>query len=331
MLAASRGLRRRADELGLRARARTSSRRSARAPRRSARDPRLGPLRVVDDQIGSPTYAEDLAGGLLDLLDRGGRGLYHLANRGAASRLELARFALWTHAGLADLEIQPVKTVDFPLPAQRPLYTVLDCARAARARRGAAPLAGRGARLPRGACRAAPRGERGLSVATPPTAATGARSARVLVTGGAGFLGSHLCRRLLAEGCEVIGFDNLLTGRMDNLRRPARPPALLVRALRRHQLPLRRGAARRDPPLRLAGEPGRLRAAADPDPEGRLARHAQGARPRQGEARALPAREHVRVLRRPAGEPAARELLGPREPGRRARRVRRGQALRRGA
>ena len=40
---------------------------------------------------------------------------------------------------------------------------------------------------------------------------------RVLVTGGAGFLGSHLCERLLADGCEVIAFDNLLTGRMENI------------------------------------------------------------------------------------------------------------------
>ncbi len=38
-----------------------------------------------------------------------------------------------------------------------------------------------------------------------------------VVTGGAGFLGSHLCDKLLAEGCKVICIDNLLTGNMDNI------------------------------------------------------------------------------------------------------------------
>jgi dTDP-glucose 4,6-dehydratase len=42
-------------------------------------------------------------------------------------------------------------------------------------------------------------------------------SRRALVTGGAGFIGSHLCRRLLDEGYEVIAFDNLLTGRVSNI------------------------------------------------------------------------------------------------------------------
>ncbi len=42
-------------------------------------------------------------------------------------------------------------------------------------------------------------------------------SKRVLVTGAAGFLGSHLCDRFIAEGCQVIGMDNLLTGNMRNI------------------------------------------------------------------------------------------------------------------
>ena len=41
--------------------------------------------------------------------------------------------------------------------------------------------------------------------------------ARVVITGGAGFLGSHLCDALLARGDEVIAFDNLLTGRLANI------------------------------------------------------------------------------------------------------------------
>ncbi len=40
---------------------------------------------------------------------------------------------------------------------------------------------------------------------------------RILVTGGAGFLGSHLCDRLLAEGHDVIAMDNLITGSTDNI------------------------------------------------------------------------------------------------------------------
>ncbi|MCA1848110.1 MAG: GDP-mannose 4,6-dehydratase, partial [Actinobacteria bacterium] len=44
-----------------------------------------------------------------------------------------------------------------------------------------------------------------------------ARKPRALVTGGAGFLGSHLCERLLSEGYRVVCMDNLRTGSLDNV------------------------------------------------------------------------------------------------------------------
>src|SRR5512145_749769 len=47
---------------------------------------------------------------------------------------------------------------------------------------------------------------------------------RVLITGGAGFLGSHLCDRFLAEGHSVIGMDNLITGNTRNIAHLAGNP-----------------------------------------------------------------------------------------------------------
>ena len=44
------------------------------------------------------------------------------------------------------------------------------------------------------------------------------RKQRVLVTGGSGFLGSHLCDRLIKDGYDVICVDNLFTGSKDNIR-----------------------------------------------------------------------------------------------------------------
>lgn len=51
---------------------------------------------------------------------------------------------------------------------------------------------------------------------------------RALVAGGAGFLGSHLCRRLLLQGCEVVCVDNFHTGRSENLAGLAAHPGLTV-------------------------------------------------------------------------------------------------------
>jgi dTDP-glucose 4,6-dehydratase len=52
---------------------------------------------------------------------------------------------------------------------------------------------------------------------------------RVLVTGGAGFIGSHLCEYLLAQGCEVVCMDNLLTGTTDNIAHLRDPGFLFIK------------------------------------------------------------------------------------------------------
>ncbi len=88
-----------------------------------------GPLRVVDDQHGRPTYALDLAEGLLALLERRARGLYHLANGGVASWWNLARAAL-DESGFDDLAIERIPTDELALPAPRPAWSVLDCSKA---------------------------------------------------------------------------------------------------------------------------------------------------------------------------------------------------------
>jgi len=87
-----------------------------------------GPLSVVDDQKGRPTYAEDLAGAIVGLLERDCRGLYHVANAGVASWWDLARVTL-DLAGFSDIEIDRARTADLDLPAPRPLWSVLDCSR----------------------------------------------------------------------------------------------------------------------------------------------------------------------------------------------------------
>jgi dTDP-4-dehydrorhamnose reductase len=88
-----------------------------------------GPLRVVDDQIGRPTYAVDLAEGLWRLVEVDASGLYHLANEGAASWWDLARFCL-DLAGCRDLEIQRISTGDLKVDAPRPAWSVLDTSKA---------------------------------------------------------------------------------------------------------------------------------------------------------------------------------------------------------
>jgi len=96
-------------------------------------------LRVVSDQVGSPTFCRDLAVATALVLHRHrdgafdafleARGIYHLAGSGAVSRAELARatLALARHPeGQPIAEVEDVPTSAFPLPAARPAYAPLD-------------------------------------------------------------------------------------------------------------------------------------------------------------------------------------------------------------
>ncbi len=154
--------------------------------------------------------------------------------------------------------------------------------------------------------------------------------ATCLVTGGAGFLGSHLCDELLRRGHRVICVDNLETGSLANIHH-IRRPGVRAPQHRHHRAVLRRRADRLRLPPGVAGLADRLPAAAAAHAQGRLARHPPHARARQEASRALPDRLHQRGLRRSAGAPAEGDVLGPRQPDRPARRLRRGEALRRGA
>jgi dTDP-4-dehydrorhamnose reductase len=82
-----------------------------------------GEARVVDDQIGCPTYTGHLARGLLELAAGERTGVQHLAGGGACSWHDFAR-AIFERAGL-DVQLQPCTTAEFPRPAPRPAWSVL--------------------------------------------------------------------------------------------------------------------------------------------------------------------------------------------------------------
>jgi dTDP-4-dehydrorhamnose reductase len=87
-------------------------------------------VRVVADQIGSPTYAPGLARALWRLAGQGATGIYHYTDSGVASWYDFA-VAIQEEAlaaGLLDrmVPVIPITTAEFPTPARRPSYSVLD-------------------------------------------------------------------------------------------------------------------------------------------------------------------------------------------------------------
>jgi len=97
-----------------------------------------GPVDVVDDQSGSPTYVADLAAALLQVAGGDVSGpILHAANEGAISRFEQAR-AVFEECGADPQRLRPVSTAQFPRPAARPGYSAL--AGRESAERGLTPL-----------------------------------------------------------------------------------------------------------------------------------------------------------------------------------------------
>ena len=88
----------------------------------------LGNLKVVYDQIGSPTYARDLARTILTIIPKIGHldrvQTFHYSNEGLASWYDFAQ-SIVEYSGIK-CKIQPVRTSEYPLPAKRPTYSVMD-------------------------------------------------------------------------------------------------------------------------------------------------------------------------------------------------------------
>lgn len=84
-------------------------------------------LRIVDDQIGSPTATTEVAGVICELLsrDKPPEGLYHFAAVGQVSRYDQARF-IFDKLGI-DIDIKPCKTSDYASAAERPLNSRFSC------------------------------------------------------------------------------------------------------------------------------------------------------------------------------------------------------------
>jgi len=85
--------------------------------------PELG---VIFDQIGTPTYARDLAEAIFTAISKGiVPGIYHFSNEGVISWYDFTK-AIHRIAGITTCKVRPLHTAEYPTPAARPHYSVLD-------------------------------------------------------------------------------------------------------------------------------------------------------------------------------------------------------------
>ena len=86
-------------------------------------------LKVVFDQVGTPTYAYDLAAAIFDIIENrkydGKTGVYHYSNEGVCSWFDFTKM-IAEIAGNTECDIQPCHSDEFPSPVKRPAYSVLD-------------------------------------------------------------------------------------------------------------------------------------------------------------------------------------------------------------
>lgn len=86
-------------------------------------------LKVVFDQVGTPTYAYDLAATIFDIIDNrkyeGNSGIYHFSNEGVCSWFDFTKM-IAEYSGQTTCDIQPCHSDEFPSPVKRPAFSVLD-------------------------------------------------------------------------------------------------------------------------------------------------------------------------------------------------------------
>lgn len=86
-------------------------------------------LKVVFDQCGTPTYAQDLADAIAAIIGTrkfaGNEGIYHYSNEGVCSWFDFTKM-IAEYAGNTDCDIQPCHSDEFPSKVTRPSYSVLD-------------------------------------------------------------------------------------------------------------------------------------------------------------------------------------------------------------